>query len=84
MAGLDPAIHVFPRAVETWIPGTSPGMTNFCGSDIRPRSVLLALEMADVFLRVELKPDPVDQVELGLEKIDMLFLVLHQAFEQIA
>jgi hypothetical protein len=29
MAGLDPAIHVFLASVETrtWIPGTSPGMT---------------------------------------------------------
>ena len=30
MAGLVPAIHDFlsPR-LETWMPGTSPGMTNF-------------------------------------------------------
>jgi hypothetical protein len=27
MAGLVPAIHVFV-AVKTWMPGTSPGMTN--------------------------------------------------------
>jgi hypothetical protein len=26
MAGLVPAIHVFPRS-ETWMPGTRPGMT---------------------------------------------------------
>src|SRR5712675_1793647 len=37
-----------------------------------------------MLLRVELKPDPLDQVELGLEEIDMLFLVLHQALEQVA
>jgi len=32
MAGLDPAIHVFPgsRAViKSWMPGTRPGMTEF-------------------------------------------------------
>jgi hypothetical protein len=30
MAGLVPAIHVFARSKEskTWMPGTSPGMTN--------------------------------------------------------
>jgi hypothetical protein len=30
MAGLVPAIHVFRSAqrLETWMPGTSPGMTN--------------------------------------------------------
>jgi hypothetical protein len=27
MAGLVPAIHVFTAASETWMPGTSPGMT---------------------------------------------------------
>jgi hypothetical protein len=29
MAGLDPAIHDFLAAAKTWMPGTSPGMTNF-------------------------------------------------------
>ncbi len=30
MAGLDPAIHDLPRVLmkRTWMPGTSPGMTN--------------------------------------------------------
>ncbi|TMJ21324.1 MAG: hypothetical protein E6G93_10525 [Alphaproteobacteria bacterium] len=29
MAGLDPAIHVFVLGrLKTWMPGTSPGMTN--------------------------------------------------------
>ncbi|KIU51632.1 hypothetical protein QU42_15195 [Bradyrhizobium sp. UASWS1016] len=33
MAGLVPAIHVFLRKeMETWMPGTSPGMTEFVGS----------------------------------------------------
>jgi hypothetical protein len=27
MAGLDPAIHAF-FAAKTWMPGSSPGMTN--------------------------------------------------------
>jgi len=31
MAGLDPAIHAFVRRerFKTWMPGTSPGMTEF-------------------------------------------------------
>jgi len=32
MAGLDPAIHVFlVAAPKTWMPGTSPGMTERYG-----------------------------------------------------
>jgi hypothetical protein len=33
MAGLDPAIHVLAEVdfiKKTWMPGTSPGMTNNC------------------------------------------------------
>ncbi|QOZ71933.1 hypothetical protein WN72_40845 [Bradyrhizobium arachidis] len=29
MAGLDPAIHDLFAAPRTWMPGSSPGMTNF-------------------------------------------------------
>ncbi len=32
MAGLDPAIHASPRAPKTWMPGTSPGMTEIVTS----------------------------------------------------
>src|ERR1700716_4041948 len=48
------------------------------------RNSVLALEPADVLLGVELKPDPPDQIELGFEEVDVMLLVLHQAFEQIA
>ena len=37
-----------------------------------------------MLLGVELEPDPLDQIELGFEEIDVMFLVLHQALEQIA
>src|SRR5947209_8235812 len=47
-------------------------------------SLMLALEPADVLLGVKLQPDPPDQVELGFEEVDVVFLVLHQAFEQVA
>ncbi len=32
MAGLVPAIHVFAlhKQEKTWMPGTSPGMTDLC------------------------------------------------------
>ena len=36
---------------------------------------MLALEPADVLLRVELEPDASDQVKLGFEEIDVVFLV---------
>jgi hypothetical protein len=45
---------------------------------------MLALEPANMLLGVKLKPDPVDQIKLGFEEIDVMLLVLHQAFEQIA
>ena len=37
-----------------------------------------------MLLGVELKADAADQVELGFEEIDMMFLVLHQLLEQVA
>jgi hypothetical protein len=46
--------------------------------------LVLALEPADMLLGVEFKPDPPDQIKLGFEEIDVMLLVLHQAFEQIA
>jgi len=42
MAGLVPAIHVFITThfdrVKSWMPGTSPGMTNLDGTPHRPTS----------------------------------------------
>jgi hypothetical protein len=36
MAGLDPAIHVFPMPKrKSWMPGSSPGMTNW--NDVFPK-----------------------------------------------
>src|SRR5438445_9026964 len=43
-----------------------------------------ALETADMLLGIQLKPDAVDQVELSLEEIDVIFLILHHALEQVA
>src|SRR5436190_23845021 len=43
-----------------------------------------ALQPADMLLRVELEPDALDQVQLGFEEVDVMFLVLHQLFEQVA
>ena len=45
---------------------------------------MLALEPADMLLGVEIESDPPDQIELGFEEIDVMFLVLHQLFEQVA
>ena len=53
------------------------------GVAIARRSVL-ACEMSDMLLGVELKADAADQVELGLEEIDVMLLVLHQLLEQVA
>ena len=43
------------------------------------RSVLaFGLEPADMLLGVEFEPDPLDQVKLGFEEVDMMLLVRHQ------
>src|SRR6478609_8417024 len=45
MAGLIPAMHVFPfgHAIETWMPGTRPGRTECNGSPKRLFQELLEL-----------------------------------------
>jgi hypothetical protein len=45
MAGLAPAIHVFPAVCEakTWMPGTRPGMTTNLPSRISRPEVVLRL-----------------------------------------
>jgi hypothetical protein len=35
-------------------------------------------------LRVELHPELGDEIQLGFEEVNVLFLVVHQRFEQIA
>src|SRR6266550_5230876 len=35
-------------------------------------------------LRIELDPELGDEIDLSLEEVDMLFLGLHQALEQVA
>ena len=47
-------------------------------------SVLFGLEFTDMFLGVKLEPDPVDQIKLRLEEIDVMFLVHHQVLEKVA
>ena len=37
-----------------------------------------------MMLRVELKPEPADEIELRFEEIDVVFLVRHQLLEQVA
>src|SRR5580704_10152241 len=44
----------------------------------------MLFELADMVLGIELEPELGDKVELGLEKIDVLFLVMHQLLEQVA
>ena len=46
--------------------------------------LVIALEAADVFLSVKLDANSFDQIELGFEEIDVVFLVRHQLLEQVA
>jgi hypothetical protein len=41
MAGLDPAIHVFSAAKQTWITGTSPVMTKVESCTSKSRNTAL-------------------------------------------
>src|SRR3569623_1867829 len=45
---------------------------------------IVVADVAHMHLFVELQADPRDQVELGLEEVDMTFLILHQRLEQVA
>lgn len=42
------------------------------------------VELADMVLRVELDAELLDQIDLGLEEIDVMLLVLHQPLELVA
>src|SRR6266478_5561829 len=47
-------------------------------------SVFALAHLADMTLRVELKAEPADKIELRFEEIDVVFLVRHQLLEQVA
>ena len=47
-------------------------------------SVVALAHLADMILRVELKAEPADEIELRFEEIDVVFLVRHQLLEQVA
>jgi hypothetical protein len=52
--------------------------------DDERRLVFVFLKLADVMLGVKFEAKLGDQVELGFEKVDMFFLVVHQFLEQVA
>jgi hypothetical protein len=47
-------------------------------------SVFALAHLADMMLRVELKAEPADEIELRFEEIDVVFLIPHQLLEQVA
>src|SRR6202158_3122153 len=47
-------------------------------------SVFALAHLADMMLRVELKAEPADEIELRFEEIDVVFLAPHQLLEQVA
>ncbi len=46
-------------------------------------SVVALVHLSDMILRVELKAELVDEIELRFEEIDVVFLVRHQLLEQV-
>ena len=85
MAGLDPGIHdlTLSRQRRRGWPGQARHDEVM---ELRAKSShsVPVLQPADVLLGVEFEPDALDQVKLGLEEIDVMFLILHQLFEQVA
>src|SRR5436190_5180693 len=49
-----------------------------------PLYALFLFNLADMVLSVELETELGDQIELGLQEIDVLLLIMHQLLEQIA
>ena len=45
---------------------------------------MLAFEPTHMLLGVKFEADAADQIELSFEEIDVMLLVLHQLFEQVA
>src|SRR5664279_4490682 len=87
MAGLRPGHPRLLPYAKTWMPGTRPGMTSETTKTASLKQacrLMLALEPADMLLGIKLETDPPDQIELGFEEVDVMLLVLHQAFEQVA
>src|SRR3974390_317072 len=41
-------------------------------------------QLSDMVLGVKLKAELGDQIELGLQKVDVLLFIVHQLFEQVA
>ena len=54
------------------------------GSSIGRTDASVFVEPADMVLGVKLKTKLSDEVELGLQKVNMTFLIVHQLFEQVA
>ena len=75
MPGLVPGIHVLRTARQGVDDRDKPGHDE--RREWGPNSVPLALEPADVLLGIELEADAADQIELGFEEVDVVFLVAH-------
>ena len=46
--------------------------------------VFILVKLADMVLRIKLKPELGDQIELGFEEVDVFFLIMHEFLEHIA
>src|SRR5215510_13957023 len=49
-----------------------------------PLVLVVVLRLADVVLSIELEAEPPYKLKLGFEEIDVILLVLHERFEQVA
>ena len=74
-ASADDALQRSPEPIER--------CTDIPEGRLRPMLNVVALEPADMLLGIELDADLLDEVELGLEEVDMAFLVRHQLLEQV-
>src|SRR5215204_5202691 len=86
-SGNSRAVSVFPHGARAQFKAkTRAAVNNFIAVEARRerRESLVLFHLADVMLRVEFDTELGDQIDLGLEEIDVMLLVVHQLFEQIA
>jgi hypothetical protein len=89
MSALPPIATAKADFLQTVIPALPPEadidrkLLNV-GSSIGRTDASVFVEPADMVLGVKLKTKLSDEVELGLQKVNMTFLIVHQLFEQVA
>jgi hypothetical protein len=49
-----------------------------------PLHTSVLVELSNMTLSIELQADPTDEIDLGFQKVDVRFLVVHELLKQIS